>query len=166
MLSFIYEMEKCIGCKACQVACKDKNHLENAIFYRKVETFEHKEKFLHFSGGCNHCEKASCIEACPTEAMHKDTDSTVAHDAGKCIGCGACTWNCPYGAVSLSKKNGLAQKCNTCKDLRIRGQKPACVKACLTYCLDFGKIDNIARNDLPEFLAPSEKTEPVLIIKK
>lgn len=166
MLGFVYEMEKCIGCKACQMACKDLNHLEGNSFYRRVETFEHQGQFIHFSGGCNHCEDAACIKECPTQAMHRSDDLTVSHDAGKCIGCGSCTWSCPYGATSLSKKSDLAQKCHSCKKLRAEGKKPACVEACLTHCLDFKEIDAdlIVTGKYPEFLAPAEKTRPALVI--
>ena len=166
MLRFTYEMKKCIACQACQVACKDKNHLETGTFFRRVATFAHNGTFVHFSGGCHHCEDAACIKACQTQAMHRADDFTVAHDASKCISCHACVWSCPYGAVSISKKTDLAQKCNSCADLRASGSKPACVQACLTHCLDFQEaaVNVKTVNEYPEFLAPKTITKPKTMI--
>lgn len=155
-LGFIYEMDQCTGCKACQVACKDKNQLETGTFFRRVSTFPHEGKFVHFSGGCRHCEEAACVKACKTEAMYIGDDLTTLHDAGKCIGCGACVWSCQYGAVSLSKEKGIASKCNSCRDLRAKGEDPACVGACPVYCLKFGEIRSLDQNKEPSFLSPAQ----------
>ena len=163
-LGFIYQSKKCIGCKACQVACKDKNSLESGTFFRKVDTFKCDEEYVHFSGGCNHCKNATCVSECPTQAMHKLEDGTVGHNSGKCISCGACVWACPYGAVKFSGDKGIATKCNSCNDLRDRGEKPACVQSCITRCLDFDIIDGKIGDKHPEFLASEEITDPSLII--
>ena len=161
-LGFIYENSKCIGCRACQVACKEKNKLNADNFFRRVDTISYEHKLLHFSVGCNHCESPACVSECPTNAMYILADSTVAHDKHKCIGCGACTWACPYGAVKFSSKQGFAIKCDSCKDLREDGQKPACVTACLTRCLDFDNVDHIQGNEHPNFLPEKCLTHPSL----
>lgn len=163
---FVYDVDKCIGCKACQVACKDKNNLEPGTFFRRVDTFEHEGNFIHFSIGCNHCENAICVKECPTGAMYKKKDGTIAHDPGKCIGCGSCVWTCPYGAPKLSKEKGIAQKCDSCSDLREKGEKPACVQACITYCLDFKEVHMTEECNYPSFLPPGELTKPSLLIRK
>ena len=163
-LGFIYQSTKCIACKACQVACKDKNNLEVGTFFRRVDTLEHDGRYVHFSAGCNHCNEPACVSACPTQAMYKLQDATVGHDSGKCIGCSTCVWACPYGSPRLSRDKGIATKCNSCKDLRDTGEKPACVQSCITHCLDFDIIDAKIGSKHPEFLASQKITNPSLII--
>ena len=99
---------------------------------------------------------------CPSGALHIAEDKTVQHSRGLCIGCGACTWNCPYGAVVFSKKKGIAQKCDSCIGLREKGQDPACVQSCITQCLTYGTIGT--KGDAPSFLPPWQMTEPLLKI--
>lgn len=163
-LGFIFNSDKCIGCKACQVACKDKNKLELKTFFRKVETIKENNSYIQYSGACNHCENPACVNACPTNAMHISKDTTVQHTAGKCIGCGLCLWSCPYGAINFSKEKGIATKCDSCIDLRNKNQKPACVEACITHCLDFGVIDTKTANNSASYLPSSKITNPSLNI--
>ncbi len=157
-LGFYYNMNTCVACGACQVACKDAHNLRAGEFFRRVTVLPQGP----FSGSCNHCEDASCIKVCPTGAMYKDDDGTTQHDDGKCIGCGACMWNCPYGAISFSKSKGVTQKCNTCKERRSLGLEPACVTACPTLSIEFGPIDE-PMADL-SFLPDPNKTKPCLCI--
>ena len=70
-------------------------------------------------------------------------DGTVGHNPHTCIGCGICTWSCPYHAPKLSRKLGIAMKCDSCADRRSQGRKPACVEACLTHCLDFRDLEEL-----------------------
>ena len=163
-LGFTFHMDRCIGCKACQVACKDKNHLEAGTFFRRVDTVTDGGRPVHFSGACNHCENPACVAACPTGAMYLAPDGTVQHDDGKCIGCGSCVWACPYGAVSLSRQTGTAVKCNACEDLLKTGQQPACVQACITHCLEFGPIEPEQRQARTDFLPDPGITNPTLRI--
>lgn len=172
-LGFLFDQTRCIGCNACQMACKDRHNLEPGQYFRRADTIETKDGWMHYSGACNHCADAACVKACPTGAMHVRPDGTVGHDAGKCIGCGTCVWACPYGAPSLSHKKGIAQKCDACEALRMQGKNPACVDACITHCLGFTDLDQIpdeirekAVRDL-EFLPDSALTDPsVLILTK
>ena len=91
-MGFYFDQNSCVGCKTCQVACKDKNDLEVGTLFRHVVDFEVGEfpsvKSYHYAATCNHCENPACVEACPTAAMYIDeTDGTVQHDDEKCIGC-------------------------------------------------------------------------------
>ncbi len=165
-LGFHFDINKCVGCKACQMACKDKNHVEIGSFFRRVDTISEDGKYIHISLACNHCKDAACVKNCPTNAMHFAKDGTVQHTAGKCIGCGRCTFNCPYGAVALSKQKGIAVKCGSCADLRAKGQAPACVKACITHCLEFKPMEVMDIKELPIFMANKNLTNPSLNIKR
>lgn len=175
-LGFLYDTTRCIGCKACQVACKEKNKLGTGDFFRRVETIEVKNangiKWVHFSGACNHCKDPACVAVCPTGAMYVAEDGTVQHNDELCVGCGRCVHHCPYGAPSLNKVTGYAQKCSACYDLRQKGRNPACVDACPTRALYFGSIDQLKRdfsatssNGLP-FLPPSNITNPSLLLRR
>lgn len=146
-IGFYYDQEKCIGCNACQMACKDQNNLEAGLFFRRAETIElykdNKLECWHFSGACNHCDDSECITQCPTGAMERGDDGTVIHHKEKCIGCGICTKVCPYGAPKLRRLDGRSSKCELCFDRRKNGLNPACVDACLTHCLQVVDYDQV-----------------------
>lgn len=147
---FYYDMTACIGCKACQVACKDKNDLPVGITYRQVYTFEggrYPQPFMYnLSIACNHCENPRCVENCPTGARTKRSeDGLVVIDQDGCIGCQYCVWSCPYGANTFSKEKGIVLKCNGCVDLTSTGLNPACVDACVMRALEFGDIEELRK---------------------
>ncbi|MDD2301893.1 MAG: 4Fe-4S dicluster domain-containing protein [Bacillota bacterium] len=173
-MGFYFNMNTCLGCGACQVACKDKNGLQPGEFFRRVDTvvlMDHGvPTYHHYSGACNHCENPICVDTCTTGAMHKAPDGTVVHDDGICIGCGTCLWNCPYGSISFSKVNGMGQKCDACADLRAEGKEPACVTACPTHSLQFGDLDELQREfgttlNAISILPDADLTKPSLTIK-
>jgi len=171
---FYYNNTSCIGCRTCQVACKDKNDLDVGIFFRRVRTFEvgayPETKAYHYSSACNHCSDPKCVKGCPTGAMHFGEDGTVQPDADICIGCRYCTWNCPYGAPQYIEGKGTVSKCNSCIDLREEGGSPACVDACVMRCLKFGDLDELEAEygpglvqELP-ILPSADITQPSLLI--
>lgn len=173
-LGFCFDMNRCVGCGACQVACKEHNMLPPGEFFRRVETIslpaEGGKKLLRYSGACNHCADPACVASCPTGAMHVAQDGTVVHTDQLCIGCGRCVYSCPYGAPSLRANTGYAQKCDACASKRAKGELPACVAACPTRALQFGDMDEF-RKENPEcintasFLPKPERTNPSLAIR-
>lgn len=148
-LGFYFDMDRCIGCKTCQIACKEQNKLPNGVFFRKAGTQQMDTPTgrleFNYSGACNHCDAPACINACPTGAMQFAPDGTVVHDDSRCIGCGRCVHSCPYGAVSINEVTGYAQKCDACAALRAEGNPPACVLACPTRALRFGNTEELER---------------------
>ena len=174
-LGFFYDTARCTGCRACQVACKEQNKLPAGDFCRRVDTIcvkdEAGEKWVHFSGACNHCENAACLSVCPTGAMYRAADGTVQHRDDLCIGCGRCVHHCPYGAPTLDRYTGYARKCDACAERRAEGQQPACVEACPMRALHFGDLEELERKfgaghgaSLP-FLPPEEGTNPNLMVR-
>lgn len=155
-LAFYVNIAACTGCKACQIACKDKNNLPVGLRWRRVFQYEGGEwinqngsaipsnVFAYFvSASCMHCEEPICMEVCPAKAITKRDDGIVLIDQSRCIGCRYCQWACPYGAVQFNGETGVMTKCTFCSDLIDEGSKPACVDACPYRALDFGPLDEL-----------------------
>ena len=99
---FLVDTKNCVGCRACEIACKNRNQLESpGPRLRKVETTESgtfpNTRVVHLSLSCQHCENPACVEVCPAGAITKREDGTVIADQSKCLGCQACQSACPYG---------------------------------------------------------------------
>lgn len=145
---FYFDMTACVGCKTCQIACKDKNDNPIGVNFRQVHTFEggHFPKpWIYFlSVACNHCENPRCVQNCPTGATTKRAeDGLVVIDQDACIGCQYCVWSCPYGARHFIEEKNVVGKCNGCVDLTAGGGMPACVDACVMRALEFGDIEEL-----------------------
>ncbi len=159
MIGFTFDFGKCIGCGACQVACKDLHDLPKGVFLRRTAEVIGG----YYSGACNHCKEPACVDVCSTGAMYQSEDGLVLHDDARCIGCGACVTACPYGAPVLHPRLGIAVKCDACKDRRTGGLDPACVGACPVRALSFGELEDTFA--AAPFLPDPTLTSPSLFIK-
>ncbi len=148
-VGFYFDMTRCIGCKACQVVCKDKNRLEVGTLFREVHTYSVGSfpdvQGFSYSFGCNHCESPICLENCPVGAIYKAPDGTVVQDQSKCIGCRMCVMSCPYGQPKYFPEKGVSGKCDGCYGIRQAGGEPACVAGCPNRALEFGDIDELKK---------------------
>lgn len=146
-VGFYFDITRCIGCRACQVACKDKNRLEVGALYRKVNTYTVGSfpsiEGYSYSASCNHCSEPICLQNCPTGAIYKAADGTIIQDPSICIGCRMCVMSCPYGHPQYFPDAGVAGKCDGCYGLRQAGNEPACVSGCPNRALDFGEMDEL-----------------------
>lgn len=180
-LGFYFDSSACTGCKACQVACQDKNDLPAGIAWRRVfrygggswkpsATFSVPNGLFIYNVtvSCQHCAEPACVEVCPTTAMSKGADGVITIDADKCIGCRYCEWACPYGAPQFDDAAGVMTKCNFCQDLLAEGGNPACVDACPMRALDFGELDELRAKhgslDAVEPLPSGTLTHPSLVL--
>jgi len=105
------DIERCVGCHACSVACKVENNLPDRIWWNRVLTVggetmdtphgkfpDLRMQFLPVN--CQHCENPACVKACPVGATYKrEEDGIVVQDNDKCIGCRYCMVACPYSGV-------------------------------------------------------------------
>jgi formate dehydrogenase iron-sulfur subunit len=170
--AFLTDSTLCIGCKACEVACKEWNELPadvaglSGLSYDNTLALGHSSwrhvKFLevlpHVGHGgnaaeppawtfssdvCKHCEVAGCLEHCPTGAIVRTDFGGVFVQPDICNGCGYCVVGCPFGVVDKSPDDGRAFKCTFCYDRQNAGLEPACAKACPTKSILFGEIDDL-----------------------
>ncbi|WP_124055421.1 DMSO/selenate family reductase complex B subunit [Arcanobacterium ihumii] len=178
---FFFDQEICTGCKACQIACKDKHDLPVGVNWRRVveytggtwsendDTFSPSVFTYYTSVSCNHCENPVCMQVCPTTAMTQREDGTVYVDQDKCVGCRYCEWACPYSAPQFNAETGHMSKCDLCYDYRSTGQNPACVEACPSRALDWGPIKDLREKygdtDAVAPLPDPSITHPHLVIK-
>ncbi len=151
---FVHNNMDCIGCRACEIACKDKNGLAPGPRFRRVMYVEggsFPEVFAYkVNMSCNHCANPACLPTCPTGAIWKRADSGVVDiDSSLCIGYRRCEAACPYGAPQFDPIDNLVKKCNMCVDELDAGRKPYCVMACMMRVLDIGPIDQLRAGTHP-----------------
>jgi len=179
--AFFFDASQCSGCKACQLACKDKHNLGPGVLWRRVyevsggswrkqgEAWVPSLRAYNISLACNHCQEPICASACPTQAIWKRADGIVFIEGNLCIGCRYCEWTCPYGAIRFDGHTHLAVKCHFCFDLLGLGRPPACVAACPARALDFGDLEELQKRygaiDRIFPLPDPAQVKPALIIR-
>ncbi len=186
----VMDLDRCIGCNACVIACKVEHNTPVDIHFtkileREIGTYpEANRQFLPVM--CNHCDDAPCIDVCPTQATYaREKDGIVLIDWDKCIGCGGCILACPYeqrfpvhdnrtsfpdggdfkSTVVDRAPNGVTVKCDFCYHRIDAGKEPACVEACPTNARIFGeiqgeKLGNIISRENAWTLLPDKGAKP------
>ena len=172
-MGFFTDTTVCIGCKACEVACKEWNHVPedglNLLGYSYdntgglgADTWRHVAfieqpaaaqpagggppgdmRWLMSSDVCKHCTHAACLDVCPTGALFRTEFGTVVVQEDICNGCGYCIPACPFGVIDQRKDDGRAWKCTLCYDRLTDGMTPACAQACPTESIQFGPLDEL-----------------------
>lgn len=144
-LGFLVDLDLCMGCKACEVACKAENNVPLAAWRLRVKYVDsgtYPEARRAFTPlRCNQCANAPCQRSCPVSALHYLDNGIVNIDKDRCIGCAACVLACPYGAIYMDPETNTADKCTFCAHRIEGGLQPACVVACPTGANVFGDLD-------------------------
>lgn len=149
-LAMVIDAAKCIDCKGCVAACKVANDVPDGEFRNWIKQSDvtpspgaNSGPARFQPGACMHCEKPTCVDACPTGATYKDKETgEVVIDDSLCIGCGNCIPACPYDARYRNENKRKADKCNYCPERRAAGIPPACVDTCPTKARVFGDIND------------------------
>ncbi|TFL14525.1 formate dehydrogenase subunit beta [Pusillimonas caeni] len=164
----LIDTTKCIGCKACQVACMEWNDVRDEIgsnvgvYDNPMDLTENSWTVMRFSeyendagdlewlirkDGCMHCEDPGCLKACPSPgAIVQYNNGIVDFHQENCIGCGYCITGCPFDIPRISKKDDKVYKCTLCSDRVAVGQEPACVKTCPTGAIVFGTKEDMIKH--------------------
>ena len=167
-MGFFTDTTLCIGCKACEVACKQWNQLpsdgfhftgnsydntshlsettwRHVAFVEQIDSGRRREssRWLMMSDVCKHCVEAPCQEACPTGSIIYNEFGDVYVQPDICNGCGYCIVACPFGVLGRSDHDGHAHKCTLCYDRQKGDMQPACAKACPTASIQFGPIEEL-----------------------
>lgn len=142
--------DDCVGCNACEVACKQEHNLPIGPRWIRVYSdgpceIEGKLQLRYIVTHCMHCSRPPCKDACPVEAITQRGDGIVLIDEELCIGCKDCIEACPLGVMQFDEAKEVAQKCDLCADRLDGGVQPSCVAACPSHCIYFGDIRQITQ---------------------
>ncbi|NOQ46314.1 MAG: formate dehydrogenase [Desulfobulbaceae bacterium] len=166
-MRFLCDVERCIDCDGCVVACKEGHHIPVGVNRRRVIAInegEMGEKSISIA--CMHCSDAPCIAVCPVDAIYQRDDGIVLVSKKTCIGCGYCFMACPFGAPQFPSgrvfgQRGAMDKCTFCaggpeetnskEEKKLYGQNriaegkvPLCAAMCATKALMAGDSDKVA----------------------
>lgn len=139
-VTLIINKKDCMGCHACEVACKQEHRL--GVGPRLVQVIEKISQYVPIY--CHHCSKPPCKEACPVDAISRNEQGIVLINNDLCIGCRDCIQACPFGAMQFDENSEVALKCDLCIDRLMENNEPACVSVCPTGCIRFRQEKNIA----------------------
>jgi Fe-S-cluster-containing dehydrogenase component len=135
----IVDLNKCAGCRACEKACNQRNHLPEEQSYIRILSRGDEENRWFLPVQCQHCQDAPCAAVCPVDATYQHPSGVVLVNEKTCVGCKYCVVACPYGARIYDEHKGVASKCWLCLDWVLGGGEPACVQACLKGGRIFGR---------------------------
>jgi protein NrfC len=164
----IIDLNKCVGCRACEKACNQRNQLpEGTSFIRVLPKGEGADRW-YLPIQCQHCGKAPCAQVCPAGATYRHPSGVVLVNNKICVGCKYCAVACPYDARTYDEHTGIVNKCWLCLDWVMGGGEPACVQSCLRGARIFGRrgdtqIARILATGRPQALHPEIGTEPGIL---
>ena len=148
--ALVVNNQDCVGCYACEVACKQEHNLPVGPRLIRVNTDGPQQigdrLVLNYRvEHCLHCTPPPCQDSCPTGAISVRQDGITVIAKELCNGCKKCIEACPYGMMQFDDVRNIVQKCDLCADRLDKGLKPACVAACPSHCIYFGDIEKLSK---------------------
>ncbi len=156
-LGMLYDTTRCIGCKACVVACREANGLEpdtsldgihqapldlNSRTKNVIKLYKEGSRLSFMKAQCMHCIDPTCASACMLGSLRKDEKTgIVGYDPAYCVGCRYCQMSCPFGIPKFEFEKAVPRivKCELCRHLIAEGGLPACCKVCPREAVVYGK---------------------------
>jgi Fe-S-cluster-containing dehydrogenase component len=135
-ITLVIDNNSCMGCHACEIACKQEHGLE--VGTRLVRVIEQSPNYIPIY--CHHCIDAPCKEACPVEAIFRNENGIILIDSNLCTGCERCIEACPFNAMQFDDINKIAVKCDLCVERLAEKLLPACITVCPTKCIYLERI--------------------------
>lgn len=165
--SVLVDLTRCIGCRGCQIACKEWNQRStkktvmsgvytnppelNSETYTHINFIEQEKDgvpvWSFVKDQCLHCKEPACASACPVEALKKTKEGPVTYNFDRCIGCRYCMLACPFYIPKYEWEKAVpwVQKCSFCSERIKADMEPACVKTCPTKTMFFGEYDDVLK---------------------
>jgi len=145
--AMVIDKQRCVGCQSCAVACRSEWQEPLGGARTRVRDTGVKGGAPHFVSTfyvsqCNHCDRPTCVPACPTGATYQAENGVVKVNRELCIGCGSCVAACPYEARFINSETHTADKCDFCSARLAQGLDPACVATCPANAKMFGDLED------------------------
>lgn len=170
MKAMLVDTTRCVGCRGCQIACKEWNNLPaektrffagngyqnphdlssktwTLITYNDVKSRKGYD-WVFGKRQCFHCNEPACATVCPVSALRKTENGPVVYDKDRCLGCRYCQMACPFDIPRFDWDQAVPEikKCNMCADRIEAGMEPACSKACPTDAIIFGEREDLIKD--------------------
>lgn len=157
----LVDLTACIGCRSCEVACAEANHLPDPdpdidlttagprkpseAQWTVVSRYDTSKGEVFVKTQCMHCLTPACAAGCLTKALAKTPQGPVVWDGSRCMGCRYCMVSCPFDGPKFEYDswNPKIQKCKLCFETVKDGGVPACVEHCAGDALTFGRRDEL-----------------------
>jgi formate dehydrogenase beta subunit len=156
----LYDTTLCIGCRACQTACRQWNNTQpepdasglydapkdlSADTWMLIQLYQGGDEWSFVKHQCMHCVHPACVSACPVSALQKQENGAVVYDKKRCIGCRYCMVACPFNVprFAWSEVIPVIAKCTLCNDRLAAGNGPFCAESCPTGALIWGRRDDM-----------------------
>jgi len=177
-MGMLYDATKCIGCKACMVACQDANDLPrdtrnsqglydapydlNSKCKNIIKLFKDHDRMSYMKAQCMHCVDPACVNACMIGALEKREHGIVTWLGERCTGCRYCGIACPYGVPKYEFEKAWPKviKCEMCNHRIAKGQQPACTEVCPRHAVIYGKYTELLSEAKARIKAAPELYEP------